>query len=264
MPHLTANNINIYYEQHGHGPDLVLIGGLTSDHQIWKSTVRLLSPHFRMLIFDNRGAGQTDTPKDPYTLEMMATDTLQLMDALHIKKAHIMGHSMGGAIAQQIALANLDRINKLILVCSRSKISAIGSMIFTMREKLQDASFDDIFLAEYVMPFLFGESFLKNKTNVKGFAHWTSQNPFPQTPTGYKNQLHAAMGRDFTHQLHKITVPTLTIAGAEDILAPPHYVESIQKLLKNGTFASIPDCAHMPHVEKSKELVEIVLNFLCN
>src|SRR3990167_7122835 len=67
MPHLPANNIELYYEQHGTGPDLILIGGLTSDHNIWRSTIRPLSPHFRILIFDNRGSGQSSTPDYPYT-----------------------------------------------------------------------------------------------------------------------------------------------------------------------------------------------------
>ncbi|OGT44856.1 MAG: hypothetical protein A3E82_06240 [Gammaproteobacteria bacterium RIFCSPHIGHO2_12_FULL_38_11] len=263
MPIKTINNIPIYYEQHGQGDDLVLIGGMTSDHQVWKSALRLLTPHFRVLIFDNRGAGQSGSPDYPYTMEMMATDTLQLMDALAIKRAHIIGHSMGGAIAQQIALTEPEKINKLILVCTRAKISTIGSMIFSMREKLQATGMKDDVLAEYVMPFLFSETFLQNKINVKGFAHWTIQNPFPQTAMGYRNQLNATKTRDFTDQLYKINIPTLVISGEEDIISPARYGKKIAKLLGNGKFISIPDCAHMPHVEKSKAFFEIVMDFLC-
>ncbi len=258
----TINNITLYYEQHGNGPDLILIGGLTSDHQVWKSTVRLLSPHFRILIFDNRGAGQSGCPDFPYTIEMMAKDTLDLMDALGIQRAHIVGHSMGGAIAQQLALTSPERINKMVLVCTRAKISTIGNMLFLMREKLQALGMQDDFLAKYGMPFLFSETFLQNKINVKGFTHWSAQNPFPQTAIGYKHQLHASGSRDFTDQLHFITTPTLVISGTEDILVPISYAQQFANNIKNSSFISIPDCAHMPHVEKPKEFFECVMTFL--
>lgn len=263
MPQLTLNNnISLYYEQHGSGEDLVLIGGLTSDHQVWKSTLRLFSKHFRVLIFDNRGAGRSSTPDVPYTMEMMAQDTVQLMDALHISHAHILGHSMGGGIAQQIALLAPEKINKLVIACSRSKPNALASMVFSMRVKLQEMGMSNEGLAEYVMPFLFGDEFLNNPLLVKGFIQWTLRNPFPQTEKGYRSQLHAAITRDFSDQLHQITTPTLVIAGEEDILMKPKHAEQVSKSIKNSTFITIPNCAHMPHVEKSKEFAEIVLQFL--
>lgn len=262
MPHLTVNNINIYYEQQGSGKDLVLIGGLTSDHQVWKSTLRLFSKHFRVLIFDNRGAGQSSTPDFPYTMEMMAQDTLQLMDALNISRAHILGHSMGGGIAQQIALMAPERIDQLIIACSRSKPNALANMVFSMREKLQDSGMTNDALAEYVMPFLFGDTFLNNPLLVKGFIQWTLRNPFPQSAIGYKHQLHASSTRDFSAQLHQIETRTLVIAGEEDILMKPKQASMLSKSLKNSSFVTIADCAHMPHVEKSKEFAEVVLRFL--
>ncbi|OGT41191.1 MAG: hypothetical protein A3F13_08125 [Gammaproteobacteria bacterium RIFCSPHIGHO2_12_FULL_40_19] len=263
MPQLTLNNnISLYYEQHGSGEDLVLIGGLTSDHQVWKSTLRLFSKHFRVLIFDNRGAGQSSTPDFPYTMEMMAQDTLQLMEALHIPRAHILGHSMGGGIAQQMALMAPEKIDKLIIACSRAKPNALANMVFSMREKLQAGGMANDGLAEYVMPFLFGDEFLNNPLLVKGFIQWTLRNPFPQSAIGYKHQLYASSTRDFSAQLHQIALPTLVIAGEEDILMKPKQGMELSKSLKNSTFVTMLNCAHMPHVEKSKEFAEIVLEFL--
>lgn len=262
MPILTVNNIKIYYEQHGHGDDLILIGGLTSDHQVWKSTLREFTKHFRVTIFDNRGAGQSDTPDYPYTMEMMATDTIELMNALKISRAHIVGHSMGGGIAQQIALIAPEKINKLVIVCSRSKPSALANIVFSTREKLIEKNVGDELIAQYMMPFLFGDELLSNPLLVKGFIQWTAKNPHPQSATGFKHQLHASSMRDFSDQLHEITMPTLVIAGEEDILMRPKNAEITAKSVKNGTFVTIPNCAHMPHVEKSKEFLEIVLGFL--
>lgn len=261
MPFQTANQIKIYYEQHGSGDDLILIGGLTSDHNVWKSVVRLLEPHFRVLIFDNRGAGETDAPDYPYTLEMMAQDTLQLMDALKIKRAHILGHSMGGGIAQQIAVSAPERIHKLILACTTAKFSARTNMIFNMRETLENLKMNKSFLAEYVMPFLFSESFLSNAVMVKGFIQWAEHNPHPQSAAGYRHQLHASSQRDFTNELKKINAETLVITGEEDIIAVSQQTYLLSQLIKNSVLEIIPECAHMPHIEKTREFSDILLRF---
>lgn len=263
MPTATINNISIYYEQHGEGTDdLILIGGLSSDHQVWKSTLRHFSTHFRILIFDNRGAGKSSTPDYPYTTEMMAQDVLQLMDLLGIKRAHVLGHSMGGCIAQQIALLAPEKINKMIIACSRAKPNALANMALTTREKLQAAGMPIEILAEYVMPLLFSETFLQNTAQVKGFIQWTMQNPNPQSAMGFSHQLHAVKTHNVADRLSEIHVPTLVIAGDEDILMPKASANIFSESLKNSEFVVIPDCAHMPHVEKSREFAEIVMRFL--
>lgn len=262
MPTLTVNNISLYYEQHGEGDDLVLIGGLTSDHQVWKSALRELSKQFRVLIFDNRGAGQSSAPDYPYTMEMMAADTFQLMDALHIKNADIMGHSMGGAIALQMAIMAPQRIKKMILVCARFQPNALSRMVFSMRNQLIENHFNDQAVAQYMMPLLFGDDFLNNDLLVNGFMQWTVKNPFPQTPHGYRNQLAALRHADFTAELSHIAIPTFVIAGEEDILMRPKHAKTLSDSLKNSTFTMMTNCGHMPHVEKSKEFVEMILSFL--
>lgn len=263
MPLIHVNDVDIYYEQHGEGHDhLILIGGLSSDHQVWKSTLRHFSKHFRVLIFDNRGAGRSTTPNYPYTTEMMASDVLHLMDTVNIKRAHILGHSMGGCIAQQIALLAPERINKMIVACSRAKPSVLANMALTMREKLQAAGIPIEMLAEYVMPLLFCETFLQNTVQVKGFIQWTMQNPHPQSPIGFSNQLSAVKMHDVSNRLSEILAPTLVIAGDEDILMPKASAKIFADNIKNSKFIVISDCAHMPHVEKSREFAEHVMRFL--
>lgn len=263
MPIQKLSDIKIYYEQHGSGDDLILIGGLSADHQVWKSTLREFSKKFRVLTFDMRGAGQSDTPDYPYTTEMMANDVLQLMDALNMKRAHILGHSMGGCVAQQIALLGAKKVNKLVLVSSRAKPTAVTNMILSTRAKLKNmASISEELLAEYTMPLLFSEHFLKNTVQLKGFIHWTLMNPHPQSPIGFKNQLNAVMTHDVFLQLKKITTPTLVIAGEEDILMPAKHIKVMSEKIPNSQLVLLSECAHMPHVEKSKEFVACVMRFL--
>ncbi|NTW12760.1 MAG: alpha/beta fold hydrolase, partial [Anaerolineales bacterium] len=117
MPKAQSNGIELYYEVQGVGKPLVLISGLGYSLWQWHRMVPLLAEHFQVVTFDNRGVGQSDKPAGPYTAQMLAADTVGLLDALNIEKAVILGHSMGGFIAQSMALDFQQRVEKLIL-CS--------------------------------------------------------------------------------------------------------------------------------------------------
>ena len=118
MPHLNANGIRIYYEIHGKGDPLVLIMGLRRNVEWWYCQIPLLSKHFKVIAFDNRGAGRSDKPKMDYSIRLFADDTAALMEALKIKKANVLSISMGGYIAQELAINYPDKIRSLILGCT--------------------------------------------------------------------------------------------------------------------------------------------------
>ncbi|MFX1380764.1 MAG: alpha/beta fold hydrolase, partial [Promethearchaeota archaeon] len=119
MPSVKINDINIYYEIHGEGDPFVLIRGLSSSLNSWPPySIGQFSKHFKIIIFDNRGAGKTDIPHGKYSAKMMADDAIGLMDALDIKKTYLLGFSMGGCIAQEMVLNYPNRITKLILTSS--------------------------------------------------------------------------------------------------------------------------------------------------
>lgn len=118
MPKVNVNGINIYYEIHGSGYPLILIRGLSSNADHWYCQVPAFSPHFSVITFDNRGIARSDIPDSPFTISTMADDTLGLMDLLKIPKAHFLGISMGGMIAQEIAVKYGQRVNGLILACT--------------------------------------------------------------------------------------------------------------------------------------------------
>ena len=115
MPTVQTNGISIYYEVHGQGQPLVLISGLGYGLWQWQRMIPGLAEHFRVIAFDNRGAGQSDKPDGPYSAAMLAADTAGLIDALEAAPAIVMGHSMGGFVAQQLALTYPDKVSKLIL-----------------------------------------------------------------------------------------------------------------------------------------------------
>lgn len=114
---IKVNGIDMYYEIHGSGEPLVLIEGLGYATWMWYEQIEVLSKHFKVIVFDNRGVGKTEMPDEEYTIELFAADTAELLDALEIKKAHILGVSMGGYVAQEFALRYPEYVDKLIL-CS--------------------------------------------------------------------------------------------------------------------------------------------------
>ena len=122
MPKVKVNDIQIYYEVHGEGFPLVMIYGSTGRLDGWDPRlVEGLSKHFKLVLFDNRGAGRTETSNREYTVRLFADDTAGLMDALGISKAHILGISMGGAIAQELVLNYPEKVSKLVLCSTYSQ-----------------------------------------------------------------------------------------------------------------------------------------------
>ncbi len=144
MPKIEANGINIYYEFQGDGPPLVMIMGFLGNANTWDPRLTEgLSDEFEMLLFDNRGAGRTDVPKGEYSIELLAEDTEKLMDELEISSAHVFGISLGGMIAQELAINYPEKVQDLILAstfCGGENSILISSkdleMVSDMAEKV--------------------------------------------------------------------------------------------------------------------------------
>ncbi|MGI8825054.1 MAG: alpha/beta fold hydrolase [Chloroflexota bacterium] len=118
MPHARLHDVSLYYEIRGDGPNLVLIEGLGYHTWMWYRQLPAFAPHFRTLIYDNRGVGRSDIPPGPYTHEQNAGDLEALLDHLGWERTHVLGVSMGGFIAQQFAVSYLDRVDRLVLVAT--------------------------------------------------------------------------------------------------------------------------------------------------
>jgi pimeloyl-ACP methyl ester carboxylesterase len=120
MPITTANGIDLYYEVHGEGEPLLLIMGLSLSSKSWFRTIPALSKQYKVIVFDNRGVGVSGKPNSPYSIELMADDAKAVLDAAGVESAHIYGISMGGMIAQRLALKYPEVIRSLILGCTTS------------------------------------------------------------------------------------------------------------------------------------------------
>src|SRR5437016_651031 len=118
MATATVDSIELYYEEHGHGDPLLLIMGLAADSTAWLFQVPAFAEHYRTITFDNRGVGRSAKPAGPYTITAMAKDAVGLLDMLGIARTHVVGVSMGGMIAQELALHHPERVRGLVLACT--------------------------------------------------------------------------------------------------------------------------------------------------
>jgi 3-oxoadipate enol-lactonase len=264
MPIIQANNIDMYYEQYGAGENLVLISGLASDHTNWRLMQDTLARHYRILVFDNRGTGRSSAPDIPYTTALMADDTVALMQALGIHKAHIVGHSLGGHIVQQMAIKYPHLINKVIIACSRAQSSSVSKWHFTTKLKLAKLNLPTELFSELSVPFLFSNHYLNDTDTITAFLKMGAVKPYPQTAVGYARQIEASISHNTINELDKISAPALIVTCDEDILSLPAESKFLAKKIPHAKLKIIRNCAHLPQIEKPAKFNQLIIKFLQN
>ncbi|WP_162264083.1 alpha/beta fold hydrolase [Legionella steigerwaltii] len=252
----------MYYEQTGSGPDLVFISGLSVDHTMWD--LKYFTNDFRVLTFDNRGVGQTDTPDAPYSMEGFMKDTVSLCQTLGIKKAHFVGHSMGGHIVQYIAATYPELVDKAIIACSEHEFSIISYLATKLQIDLRQYHVPKKILIENYLPVLFSIDYLNLSENRDKFIQTTLNNPYPQTDKGYIAQVEAIRKHNTINLLPKIKSPTLVIGCDQDLLTPHENSIFLQNHIPGAKLITIKNCGHAPFIEKPDEFFNLILSFLKN
>ncbi|MGD9107773.1 MAG: alpha/beta hydrolase [Gammaproteobacteria bacterium] len=265
MPFAKVNNVKLYYEDHGQGFPLVLISGFGADHVVWDAVLPFLRPHYRIIRFDNRGAGRSDAPDEFYDIETMADDTAALMDYLQIEQAYICGHSMGTSISLNFAFKYPHKVSKLILCNGYPKINALSTMVFKIFDRMIDAAVDVNILGDFFTPWCYANAVLSNLDNypeVTARIAYGKTSKYPQTVIGFKRQLEALLSFSIDEKLQKINAPTLLIAGSDDILTPLEDAQYLTERIPNTRLWVIDDTGHMTFVEKPQESSKIINDFL--
>jgi 3-oxoadipate enol-lactonase len=257
MPFAKINGINIHYKVEGQGEPLVLIMGLGAPLSSWKYNIPFLKQHFQVVCFDNRGIGKTDKPRGPYSIRMMADDTIGLMDYLNIKKANMLGFSMGGIIALEIATSQLGRIMKLILnstsACIDDKNGGTPEILEAFKLPLRKASvlglslsLNDPLKRLMYLPFVKVNSWLLKDSDLAGL----------------QGQSDAVISYSYLDKLPTIKIPTLVITGSHDHNVKPTSSETLAKNMPGAKLVKIDNGSHLICAEMSTRYNEEVYNFL--
>jgi pimeloyl-ACP methyl ester carboxylesterase len=258
MPLANVNGININYSVEGQGEPLVMIMGFGGDQSAWKRQVSAFKKHYQVITFDNRGTGKSDKPKGLYSPTLMANDTIQLMNYLKIEKANILGISMGGLIAQEIAINYPERILKLILAstfaCQDNEANGITSNMLAAAElpprqgfnRLLDASFNKYFNRFILIPLI--------KLQTRRIKE-------PEI-TSHMGQVDGIKGYDSLDRLPLIKAPTLVLTGTKDRVIKPESSNTISQKIPNAKLVKIDKGSHVICWEMSKVFNKEVLDFL--
>ena len=220
-----------------------------------------LSRHFQVIVFDNRGAGQTVDKGEELSVEVMAEDLMELIHALHLKKPHILGQSMGGAIAQALASRYSDQISKLILSVTTAKwrhalLLALDAQIKMIEKKI---SFEEMF--PILISWLYGEAFLTNKKKVEELKKDMLVKQYPQSIENKKRQFKVLEKFNGIKDLHKISSETLVVFGREDIAVLPECAKSTASLIPHSQIIGC-SCGHAIVREMPDKFAEMVIQFL--
>jgi len=265
MPKATTNGIELYYESHGTGKPLVLISGLGYSLWQWHRMVPFLAEHFQVITFDNRGVGQSDKPSGPYTAQMLAADTAGLLSELGIEKAVVMGHSMGGFIAQALALDFPQAVEKLILCSTNFGGPRHVPVTEEAMKVLTDMSSDPLtrFKNGLVVSTAPGWA-EKNPEMIQNWVEWRVANPIEPAP--YQAQLAVGLAllpetAAFENQLHRINVPTLILFGEHDKVVPPVNASLLARKIPKSKIVIFPEAGHFFPIEIPETASHAVIEF---
>ena len=262
MPYTDAPGFRMYYEEHGNGFPLLLINGLGSDHLEWLHQFPAFETRFRGIVFDNRGTGRTDVPPGPYTTARMADDAASLLRDLGIPRAHVLGVSLGGMIAQEVALRHPEMVDRLVLGCTgpggelsvRPSPEAMAAFALAKGE-------DPEAELRRMLPFLYTDACIRERPEeIEGFVRRRLDNPTP--PEGYLGQLSAAVSHDASSRLEKIRARTLVITGDADRLVNWENSLRLAGRIPEATLVVLPGAPHRLFAETADAFNREVLRFL--
>jgi pimeloyl-ACP methyl ester carboxylesterase len=257
-----SDNAKIYYHERGAGEPLILIMGFGADGKVWEKHAAVYERSFRCIIPDNRGVGLSSQPAGPYTTVMMARDIVAVMDHAGVKKARVAGISMGGAIAQELAINYPERVISLVLVSTWARFSNYAKMVYENLKHIRATVTGEHFM-ELLQLWIFAPPYYDmHLDELMKDAAAAGENTFPQTRAGFEGQLDACIAHNAVDRLKQIKVPTLVTVGSMDIFTPPEFSELLHKNIPGSVFSTYPTGGHVHHWEDLERFNNETLNFL--
>jgi 3-oxoadipate enol-lactonase len=259
VPYVYNQGTKIYWNEQGTGPPVLLIMGLSFTHDMWFRVLPILSKTHRAIYFDNRGMGRSDCPRGPYPMKRMAQDAAAVLDAAGVSAAHIIGASMGGMIAQELALRHPQRVLSLILGCT-----SYGGLLARW-PRLSHAPRDLPLAADArlqrelaLVPLLYSAStpldLIEEDLRIRSQCNWSNR--------GFWGQFTGILLWNSYRRLPRIKAPTLVVHGADDRLVPPVNGRVVARRIPGARFELIPNAGHILVTDQLQACAGLMLDFL--
>jgi 3-oxoadipate enol-lactonase len=257
MPHAVNQGTKLYWEEYGSGSPVLLIIGLSYTHEMWFRVLPFLTREHRVIVFDNRGVGRSDVPKGLYSISQMATDAHAILQAAGVAEGDVIGASMGGMIAQELALRFPSCVRRLVLACTMHGGLFASWPDFTGYPPRvnwsRTGSWD-----RALIPFLYAETTPRGRIyedlEIRASCQWCYR--------GFLAQLAGILFWSSYRRLPRITVPTLVLHGEQDRLVPPQNGKAVAIRIPRAQFRLVPHAGHMLLTDQPEICAEIVLSFL--
>lgn len=252
-------SVHIAWERRGAGPSLVLVHGLGYARWGWEPVVDALAERFDVVLLDNRGIGESDAPPGPYTVSELAGDVLGVLDEAGVEHAHVVGTSLGGMVAQELALTAPGRVEKLVLVCTTpGGSSAAPTPEATVRLLAEAPSLEPLVaLRRFVENALAPEPPRELVERILAHRLATAQ-PF----AAWLAQAAAGAAFDVWDRLPGLRAPTLVLHGTEDDVVDPRNADLLATRIPDARVVWFEDCGHLLSWEAPDRFVEVVGEFL--
>jgi pimeloyl-ACP methyl ester carboxylesterase len=274
MPTAHVDSIELYYEEHGSGDPLLLIMGLGADSVAWMLQVPEFSQHYRTIVFDNRGVGRSSKPAGPYSIGRMADDAAGVLDTLGIERAHVLGVSMGGMIAQELALRHPQRVRGLVLGCTYARpdhgverqmetsLAFFGGSRGPNGEIQVDLSkLDPLMFFQHLLPTVFNQQFIMTEL-PKLMQMFAGALQYGFDMNAILAQVGATQAHDTVARLEGIKAPTLILTGDNDLLIPATCSDLLADKIPGAKLTKVPGGSHAFNFETPDVFNRAVLEFL--
>lgn len=257
LAHLRG--LTLHYEEHGDGPPILLIAGIPAIANDWEPiTVRLAQAGHRAIAYDNRGSGDSSITPGPYATTQLARDAVALLDHLGLERADVFGMSLGGMIAQELAINNPERVDRLVLGCTHAGVANAAFMPKATARAFALRTDDWTLRMRTLAPFAFARNV--EPSRLSAFVAKKSRDV--QDPIGYCAQIDAVLAHDTASRLKLIRAPTLVLTGDDDQVIPAKSSELLAERIPNASLRIIEGTGHLFFAEQPEQAVEILTEFL--
>ncbi len=258
---VNIGDIDLHYEVHGKGDPIVFIHGLGADRQTWMFQLQDLQNDFQAVIFDNRDAGKSSRSEKSYDIAQLAQDTIALLESLGIERCHLVGASMGGAIAQQIALSAPERLATLSLLSTYSSVDSRMRAAIEAWARLYRVLPRSEMVRSW-FPMLYGRRFWDEQPEmIEELIQLTIDNPDAPDVDSFARQSNAALSHDTSGRLPEIKTPTLVLCGEADPLTPPAFSEEIAKSIPDARLDTYAETSHAFFIERAADVNSMLADF---